>query len=95
MREHAQQTNYQQVRQDVSNDRYNNGQQQSVALIRARTGDYTAKRSIKWIADRNYELYKPCSAARGKQSQQKSHSEQRVDYVKDVIDYLGNASQPA
>src|SRR4026209_965486 len=53
----------------------------------------TTKRFVKRITDRNNETHKCGCAACGQKGQQEPHSEQGVDYVKDVINHLGNSRE--
>src|SRR5262245_28733620 len=64
-----------------------------MSTIGAWAGDNSSKGRIKRICYRNDESHKPCTAACRQQRQQETHSEQSIDYIKDVIDHLGDPSQ--
>ena len=64
MRDHPQKSIDAQMKQRISDYRYNYRKEQCVAGICAGTRDDPAKRRIKRIADRDNKLHKPGAAAR-------------------------------
>src|SRR5688572_2802357 len=88
MREHSQQAVDAEMKQHVRDYRNDNRQHQRVSAISLRTRDNSTKRRIKRIADRDHKPHKTCAASSRHQRQQKSHREQRVDYVENVINDL-------
>ena len=95
MREHSQQSVNGEMQKRVRDYRYNYRKEQGVATVCARTRDNPAKRHVKRVADGDDKLYEPGAAPCRQQGQQKTHSEQRIDYVENVIYDLRNSRQPA
>src|SRR5437763_16625831 len=56
--------------------------------ICTRTRDDSPKRCIKRITDCDNKPHESGAAARCQQSQEESHSEQRIDYVENIINNL-------
>src|ERR1700754_1649321 len=57
-----------------------------MSLIGTGARYYTLKWSVKGVCHRHDEPNKSCSTSGCQQRQQKPHSHQRVDYIKNVID---------
>src|SRR6185369_2416510 len=95
MCKHPQKSVDEHMREHVRDYRHYDGQQQGVPAVRAWARNDPTKRFVKRTARRNYESHKAGSAARGHQCEKKSHSEQGVDYVENVIDNLRDSREPS
>src|SRR2546423_15042061 len=62
-----------------------------MSAVRARTGDYSAKRAIERVRDCDDEAHKPSATARGQQRQNKTQPQQRVKDKEKIIDDLRDA----
>ena len=85
MREHPQQSVDAKMKQRIRDYRHHERKHQGVPTVGAGTRDNPAKWRVKRVADRNDKLNESGGAAGCHQRQQKSHSQQGVDYPEDVI----------
>ena len=66
-----------------------------MTTIGAGAGNDSAKRFVKRIRHSHDEANKSRAAIGCKQSQQEAQTQQRIDYIKDVIDNLRDSRDPA
>ena len=90
MREYSQQPVNGEMQNYVSNNRNHDREQQSMSLVGAGTRYYASEWLVKRVGDGDDKLNESGAAAGRQQCQQKSHSEQCVEYIEDVVNHLGN-----
>ena len=95
MRHHAQDSIDRQMQQDIRNYRHHDWHHQRVPIARPRAIHDPSEWRIERVCNSNNKLNKTRAAVRRQQRQQKSHRQQRVYHIKNVVDDLGNARSAA